>query len=224
VSDLFRGLSEVIPGFDALIGGPLQLVNKLENDRRSALLHLRGSYGAGKTLLAAGLALGAAVQLEGTVAYLLTEELPTELRAQLRHVGLDAGLLHASIIEENIVAHPSEIPALVDTLRKSHKVSVLVIDAIDGTRWSHLNREAADGLAKFTAEDGLLTIVTEEADVAASPRSPWGHVADVSLDLVHTEDGHAVRCWKNRFGGACSRQMGLIIGPRGVRIRQERAR
>jgi KaiC/GvpD/RAD55 family RecA-like ATPase len=229
-------LSNIVAGLDGLIGGPLQRINKLENDRRSCMVLLRGGYGSGKTILAAALALGAAEQLKADVAYFLTETLPAEFRAQLQRLGFVTPghdevferarpALRTALVEENLAAHPQEIPGRLEELRglqsprgrHTRRFAVMVVDAIDGSRWSATNREAVDGLSKFSAEEGLSTIVTEEI---GSPQSgsPWPHVADVVLELSRTDDGHSIRCSKNRFGGPCGKRAALVIGPKGVWI------
>ena len=81
MSDLL--LSTSIPGLDLVLGGGLRLLERLPQAGVSGSLLLRGTPGAGKSLLGMQIAVAVADALGGDVACGCVEILPVELDAQL---------------------------------------------------------------------------------------------------------------------------------------------
>ena len=202
-----------IAGLDLVVRGGIRTIAKLEDNRESTLIVVRGATGTGKTLFGAHLAIDAAAARGGDVVVALLEMLPTELRAQLAGIQLfqdspvqvvstkihqltdDRPCVYASIIEVPREGLPDIGDGLHAALSSARSIGltpkVLVIDTVSsGYRLGEdVPRELADALSKFAAEQGLIIVVLEETQTVCY--SPWVSVADVVLELAHREaDDH----------------------------------
>lgn len=202
-------------GLDLILGGGVRLVERVPGGTGASVL-LRGSAGAGKTLLGLHLAAVIARSLGGAVAYGCVEILPSELEAQLRSRG--AGMKGVRVIygdTESSLGVGGEVPLhlrLFDLREGVDKLGevierfyedvdadgttpkVLVIDSLsDGYKLgAGVEREFADAVCKLVARMGVVLILLEEC-VAQTP-SPWVFAADTVLELgVVSEDADATR-------------------------------
>jgi KaiC/GvpD/RAD55 family RecA-like ATPase len=233
-----------IRGLDLVLGGGLPGVRKLDDQRESTVVLVRGAAGAGKTIFASHLAISEAAQQEGDVVYCCIELLPTELEAQLSnltfgpegfaarvtHVGSEAPPVERPRILASIVDVPSEgLPDFGGEIKRSLDAArsagleprVLVIDSLsEGYRLGGgVFRPLADALSKFAAEEGLVLVLIEE--VAHDRDSLWTFVADVVFELSHhgapgtaSAEHRSLLVRKSRFGPS-------HVGPHGFAIRPD---
>jgi KaiC/GvpD/RAD55 family RecA-like ATPase len=232
-----------IRGLDLVLAGGLPAVCKLDDQRESTVVLVRGAAGAGKTIFASHLAISAAAQRDGDVVYCCIELLPTELEAQLSGLtfgpeGFVARVTHAGA-EAPDTEHPQILASIIDVpsegepdfggeLKRSLDTArsagldprVLVIDALsEGYRLGgSVSRLLADALSKFAVEEGLVLVLIEE--VADDRDSLWTFVADVVFELSHhgtagtaSAEHRSLLVRKSRFGPS-------HVGPHGFTIRR----
>ena len=239
-------MSPTMIGLDLILDGGLHLVRKLGDERESTVVLVRGGAGSGKTIFASHLAIAAAASRNADVVYCCIELLPSELSAQLAGIRFGAKgdrhqitVLHSGVIPE-VVRHPTVFASIVDVpsvdepdigselndaLDAARAIGivpgVLVVDSLaEGYRLgAQASRLLADAFSKFTAEQGLILILIEEA--MDSRDSPWTFVSDVIFELSHhgpngtpAGERRSMMVRKSRFGPS-------HVGPHGFTIRSE---
>ncbi|HMU41537.1 MAG TPA: hypothetical protein PKE31_21195 [Pseudomonadota bacterium] len=212
MSDLL--LSTSIPGLDLVLGGGIRLLERLPQAGVSGSLLLRGTPGAGKSLLGMQIAVAVADALGGDVACGCVEILPVELDAQLAlfttpklhqpvlappfpQVETGKGRLLAGVIDlgqsgEEPEHLESALLALLDAVRAAGAgPRVLVVDSLsDGYRLgASAPRTLADGLCKLAAEQGLLLVLLEET-TSGGP-SGWSFAVDLVIELARADVSQA---------------------------------
>lgn len=210
-----------VDGLDILMGGGFRPFARAGGGPSLTVL-VRGPAGSGKTLLGAGLALGAARERSASIAYACVELLPEELKAQLAGIALPVDVLFPPLPAKRVAgtsilaglisfdaADPDNtfVPALGDLVgavaASVEKLGVLVIDSVSTGYGlvSGKRRELADAVCKLSAMEGLFTVVIEESE--GDPGSPWPFSVDVVIELRRGADTQR-ELWvsKNRSGPA----------------------
>lgn len=232
-----------IRGLDLVLAGGLPAVRKLDDQRESTAVLVRGAAGAGKTLFASHLALSEASRRRGDVVYCCVELLPTELEAQLAnltfgpegfvarviHPGAEAPRAEGPRVMASVIDVPAEgEPDFGGELERSLEAArgagleprVLVIDSLsEGYRLGgSVSRPLADAVSKFVAEAGLVLVLIEE--VVHEQDSLWTFVTDVVFELAHhgtpgtsSAEYRSLLVRKSRFGPS-------HVGPHGFTIRR----
>jgi KaiC/GvpD/RAD55 family RecA-like ATPase len=235
-----------IVGLDLLLDGGLHLVRKLNDDRESTVVLIRGGAGSGKTIFGSHLALAEAASRNGDVVYCCIELLPSELSAQLGGIqfGMEGNRGHVTVLhsgcETGVQQHPTVFASIVDipdnedpdlgselseTLEAARAIGlnprVLVVDSLaEGyDLGANAPRRLADAFSKFAAEHGLILILIEE--IMGPIDSLWTFVADVIFELSHHGPSGTPAGERRSMMVRKSRFGPSHVGPHGFTIRSE---
>jgi KaiC/GvpD/RAD55 family RecA-like ATPase len=231
-------------GLDLVLGGGIPLVHR---PNASAVILVRGGPGAGKTCFALQLAMAAAKERGGDIAYGCVEILPLELRAQKQGLWVSEPWSNVPVVvpaeggpwsaKKTTSSHSWIYAATLDleasdrsreqlgrevlALRESvPTATVVVIDSL--APGYHLGgadvpREYADAVVKLAVDQSLVLILVEESDDDRS--SPWRFAVDLVFELEHATSERRLRVTKNRFGPCDVGPHALTIEPgEGIRV------
>lgn len=248
MNDLVRTVPSGSVGLDLVLGGGMRLLHRIAGtSAESATLLVRGGPGAGKSVLAADIALRMARAVGGDVLYVCIEVLPSEVIAQ--RMGFD-GFDPATAIDlaepearkasgegptlvvgltEMEMGPPEEggAPDLGQMILDLRRISVdrgcnprvVVVDSLsDGYNLgSRTPRETVDGLCKLAVEQGWVLVLVEET--VNDDASPWSFAVDTVLSLEVTRAGRReARVTKHRFGPCQPGPHRLLVEREGVRV------
>lgn len=206
-----------IPGLDLVLGGGVRLIERTPKAGLSGSLLIRGTPGAGKSLLGMQLALAIADELRGDVACGCIEILPVELESQLagfvppsveerprlnRHVLSppfslaedDFGRLFAAVMDlgsegEERQNLEAALAALLDAVQEAGgRPRVLIVDSLsDGY--------GIASSAPRTLADGLCKLAAERGlflilleEISHPTPSGWSFAVDLVIELQRAQE------------------------------------
>lgn len=186
-------------GFDLVLGNSgLRVVRRLEEEKSSCIVLVRGAPGTGKTAMAIHLALVAARARKVAVGYACVEILPGEIEAQCealwpkRNIAFGLSKVPLAAEQEVLVARLIDVQETkvpldkqLDELAEKTALGaapVLVIDSLlrGSALGSQAEREVIDSLCKYAVDVGAVLFLVEEA---VDEISPWAWSVDTVIDL-----------------------------------------